>query len=82
MYHVDMGGQPGGPFNIGQIQQGVASGQVTAQTLVWANGMAAWAAAGTVPELAALFNVPPPMPGAGAPPPMPPTPPAPAAPPA
>lgn len=82
MYHVDMGGQPGGPFNIAQIQQGVASGQVTAQTLVWANGMAAWAAAGTVPELAGLFNVPPPMPGAGAPPPMPPTPPAPTEPPA
>jgi hypothetical protein len=78
-----MGGQPGGPFSVAQVQQGVASGQVTAQTLVWANGMAAWAAAGTVPELAGLFNVPPPMPGAGGPPPMPPTsPPAPPAAPA
>jgi membrane protease subunit (stomatin/prohibitin family) len=82
MYHVDIGGQPGGPFSVAQIQQGVTSGEVTAQTLVWTSGMPTWAAAGTVPELAGLFDVPPPMPGAGDPPPMPPSPPAPPADPA
>ncbi len=71
MYHVDQGGAPSGPFNVAQLQHGVSTGQVTATTLVWANGMAAWAQAGTVPELAAIFNTPPPMPAA-TPPPMPP----------
>lgn len=79
LYHVDQGGQPGGPYSVAQIQQGVAAGQVTAQTLVWTNGMAAWAPAGQVPALAALFTAPPPMPGAATPPPMPPAPPAPPA---
>jgi membrane protease subunit (stomatin/prohibitin family) len=78
MYHVDQNGQPGGPYSVAQIQQGVAAGQVTAQTLVWTNGMAAWTPAGQVPALASLFSAPPPIPGAGTPPPMPPAPPAPA----
>ena len=73
MYHVDQNGQPGGPYSVAQIQQGVAAGQVNAQTLVWTNGMAAWTPAGQVPALAALFNAPPPIPG-GTPPPMPPAP--------
>lgn len=74
LFHVDMGGQPGGPYSVAQVQAGVASGQVTPATLVWATGMAAWTPAGTVPALASLFATPPPMPGAGggggAPPPM------------
>ena len=36
--------------------------QVTGQTLVWAQGMAGWAPAQTVPELQAMFATPPPMP--------------------
>ena len=79
MYHVDQNGHPGGPYSVAQIQQGVAAGQVTAQTLVWTNGMAAWTPAGQVPALASLFAAPPPIPGAGTPPPMPPAPPAPPA---
>lgn len=79
VYHVDQNGQPAGPYNVTQIQQGVAAGQVTAQTLVWTAGMAAWTPAGQVPALAALFTAPPPIPGAATPPPVPPTPPAPPA---
>ncbi|HWL43446.1 MAG TPA: SPFH domain-containing protein [Ilumatobacter sp.] len=82
MYHVDQNGQPGGPYTFAQLQQGVASGQVTAQSLVWTGTMAHWTQAGQVPALAALFNTPPPIPGAGTPPPVPPTPPPPPAPPA
>ncbi len=67
LFHVDMNGQPGGPFNVQQIQAGIANGQVTPATLVWSAGMAAWAPADTVPALQALFSTPPPMP-----PPMPP----------
>ena len=74
-FHVDLGGQPGGPYTVQQLQAAAAQGQVTAQTLVWAAGMASWQPAGTVPALQPLFAAPPPLPGAGAPPPAPPTPP-------
>jgi len=75
MFHVDHGGNPGGPYNMAQMQQGIQGGQVTGQTLVWSQGMAAWAPAQTVPELQALFATPPPMPPtAPTPPPVPPTP--------
>src|SRR4051794_8942061 len=74
MFHVDMGnGQSGGPFNLGQLQAGLANGQIGATTLVWSQGMAAWAPANPVPALQALFATPPPMP----PPPPPSAPPAP-----
>ena len=77
MFHVDHGGQAGGPYNMAQMQSGIQNGQVTGQTLVWAEGMAGWAAAQTVPELQAMFSTPPPMPPSSpTPPPVPPTPPA------
>mgnify|MGYP000377279741 CR=1 FL=1 len=73
LFHVDMGnGQSGGPFSVAQVQAGIANGQVTPATLVWAPGMAAWSPANTVPALQALFATPPPM----SPPPPPPAPPA------
>jgi hypothetical protein len=69
MFHVDMGGgQSGGPYNMQQVQAGIANGQVTPTTLVWSQGMAGWAPANTVPALQSLFATPPPMP-----PPMPPS---------
>ncbi len=82
-FHVEMGGQSQGPFTVAQIQSGIANGQVTATSLVWTNGMAAWAAASTVPALQPLFAAPPPLPpappagdGGVAVPPQPPAPPA------
>ena len=82
-FHVEIGGQAQGPFTVAQIQSGVANGQVTPESLVWAAGMAGWVAASTVPAHQALFQAPPPLPPAAAPP-APPAPPpaAPAAPPA
>jgi membrane protease subunit (stomatin/prohibitin family) len=75
MFHVDHGGNAGGPYNAAQMQQGIHSGQVTGQTLVWAQGMAAWSPAQSVPELQAMFAAPPPMPPTNpTPPPVPPTP--------
>ncbi len=75
MFHVDHGGNPGGPYNMAQMQQGIQSGQVTGTTLVWAEGMAAWGPAQAVPELQAMFSAPPPMPPTNpTPPPVPPTP--------
>ncbi|MDZ7675695.1 MAG: SPFH domain-containing protein [Acidimicrobiales bacterium] len=74
LYHVESGGQSTGPYTIQQLQAGVANGQMNQQTLVWTNGMAQWAQAGTVPALASLFAAPPPPPpppagGDGPPPP-------------
>ncbi|MCU1353969.1 MAG: hypothetical protein JWM05_3178, partial [Acidimicrobiales bacterium] len=68
-FHVDMNGQPGGPFTVAQIQAGAANGQVLPTSLVWATGMAGWVPANTVPALAPIFATPPPLPGAGALPP-------------
>lgn len=61
-FHIDNGGQPAGPFTIAQLQAAAASGQFTASTLVWNQGMAGWAPAGTVPALSGLFSTPPPLP--------------------
>ncbi len=74
MFHVDAGGQPGGPFNLAQMQSGVQGGQVLPTTLVWSTGMAGWSEAQTVPALQPFFAAPPPLPPAAqAPPPMPPS---------
>jgi hypothetical protein len=65
-FHVALGGQQAGPFDLPTLQQYVQAGQLTKDTLVWKEGMANWTAAGQVPELANLF-------GGAAPPPLPPT---------
>lgn len=70
-YMVGVNGQQAGPFNWQQLQQLVQQGQLTQQTYVWKQGMAQWASAGQVSELAPLFQnqapgmpgVPPVMPG-------------------
>ena len=68
MFHVYLNNQQAGPFDIMAIQQMVQSGQITATTQVWTQGMPQWAQAQTVPELSQLFQTPPPM--GGTPPPM------------
>ncbi|MBO7652493.1 MAG: SPFH domain-containing protein, partial [Bacteroidales bacterium] len=63
-YFVAVNGQQSGPFDMNALSSMVANGQLTKDTLVWKQGMPAWAAAGTVQELSSLFGaVPPPMPG-------------------
>jgi membrane protease subunit (stomatin/prohibitin family) len=62
---VAVNGQQTGPFDLAVLQQMARSGQLSRDSLVWKQGMAAWAAAGQVPELAAVFDaVPPPVPPA------------------
>lgn len=62
-YHVAVNGQATGPFDISVLAQMAAVGQLTAGSLVWKNGMAQWAKAGTVDELKNLFaNAMPPIP--------------------
>ena len=63
LYHVAQGQAQTGPFDMAALQQQVAAGTINRNTLVWKAGMAAWAKAGDLPDLAPLFsNVPPPLP--------------------
>lgn len=68
-------GQQYGPYDYNTLKQFITTGQLTAQTLVWQQGMTAWTAAGEVKELQALFAPTPPSmpPIPGGMPPMPPT---------
>ena len=68
-YNVAVNGQTLGPFDLNMLAQMAQSGQLTQQSQVWKQGMSAWAAAGTVQELAGLFA---PAGTTGAPPPPPP----------
>ncbi len=62
-YHVAVNGQATGPFDLSVLTQMAAAGQLTADSLVWKNGMAQWVKAGTVDELKNLFaNAMPPIP--------------------
>ncbi len=62
-FYVAVNGQQTGPFGEQQLTQMIQSNQLTKDTLIWKNGMAAWTAAGQVPEVSKLFApVPPPLP--------------------
>lgn len=62
-FHAIINGQQSGPFNEQTLMQMVQQGSLTKETMVWKQGMAAWAAASTVPEFNNLFGaVPPPPP--------------------
>jgi membrane protease subunit (stomatin/prohibitin family) len=63
-YHIVINGQNAGPFDMVQLQQLLAQGQLTPNVHVWKQGMANWEMAGNVAELAPLFAqaVPPPPP--------------------
>ena len=61
-YHIAVNGQATGPFDIATLTQMANTGQITADSLVWKNGMAEWAKAETVDELKAMFVVAPPIP--------------------
>lgn len=61
-YHIAINGQNAGPFNMGQLQQMVAGGQLNANVHVWKQGMANWELAGNVAELSPLFAQPAPPP--------------------
>jgi membrane protease subunit (stomatin/prohibitin family) len=62
-FFVGVNGTQQGPFDVATLAAKIRSGEITRATLVWKNGMAAWAAADTVAELQSLFgSVPPPLP--------------------
>jgi RDD family/GYF domain 2 len=61
-YYAGPNNQPLGPVPREQLLSMIGAGQMGPVTLVWRNGMAAWAAASSQPELAAAFSGPPVMP--------------------
>ncbi|MDK2972416.1 MAG: hypothetical protein PWP23_2171 [Candidatus Sumerlaeota bacterium] len=62
-WFAGIGGQSAGPLDAAALQAQVSAGNVTRETLVWRQGMAAWTKAADVPELAPLFgSAPPPLP--------------------
>ena len=66
--YLFIGGQQYGPYDYQTLRQFVPTGQLTPQTMVWQQGMPAWAPASQVPELQGLFApvaspATPPMPG-------------------
>ncbi|MCH5311146.1 MAG: DUF4339 domain-containing protein [Prevotella sp.] len=77
--YLHIGGQNYGPYDYKTCKSLVQNGQLTSQTLVWQEGMAAWQAAGEVAELKSLFvpipdpNMPPVPPTPSSMPSMPPT---------
>lgn len=57
-------GQQQGPYPEARLRQFIAAGTVTAETLVWTEGMANWQKAGEIPGLLAGASGPPAVPGA------------------
>jgi len=65
-YHVAVDGKAEGPYNLDQLKNLVLTGKLTAETLVWKQGMQEWEKAGDQQDLASVFNagaVPPPISG-------------------
>jgi hypothetical protein len=62
MWYLGANDQAIGPLAWPQILEALASGQITASTLVWTAGFTGWLAAAQVPPLAAHFGPPPPPP--------------------
>ena len=64
-WFAGIGGKQEGPFDTAALGQKVAAGVIARDTLVWKQGMAGWAKASEVAELAEFFaSVPPPFPPA------------------
>jgi GYF domain 2 len=60
-------GQQQGPYPEAQLRQFIATGTVTAETLIWSEGMAGWQKAGEIPGLFSGGSGPPPISQPGGP---------------
>ncbi|GAB4279620.1 MAG: SPFH domain-containing protein [Candidatus Rifleibacteriota bacterium] len=61
-WHIAVNGQTQGPFGPADLQNMVANGQLTPDTMVWTAGQNGWIKASEAPGLANLFNQAPPPP--------------------
>ncbi len=62
VYYVAVNGSPTGPFEFTVLSQMANDGRLSAESLVWKNGMAQWEKAGGMEALKALFPIIPPVP--------------------
>lgn len=62
LFFVAINGKQTGPYDHHRIIQMAQSGQIRPENLVWKQGMANWATADQIDELAGLFMAPPPLP--------------------
>ena len=65
-WYTGIGGRQDGPYSDEQLRALIASGRVTADTLVWATGMENWTKAGAIPGLIGNAQRPPPIPSPSA----------------
>ncbi|MEZ5003011.1 MAG: SPFH domain-containing protein [Chitinophagales bacterium] len=64
-YYVAKDGQSTGPFDIALIKDGIQTGAIQPESLIWKTGLVNWMPAASLTELSAAFNtMPPPIPGA------------------
>ena len=62
-FHAVINGAQAGPFDMNTIKEMISTNQLTKETLVWREGMAAWSSAESITELKSAFgSVPPPLP--------------------
>jgi membrane protease subunit (stomatin/prohibitin family) len=61
-WYIAAAGKSQGPFTPEQLVRAISSGEVTPQTNVWTQGMAAWQPAGQIAQLAGHFGASPPPP--------------------
>jgi hypothetical protein len=65
-WFIGVNGQQLGPFDQAGLAAQAPSGALTRETLIWAEGLAGWTAAGQVAEIGSVFAaVPPPLPPQG-----------------
>lgn len=65
-WYLGLNGQQAGPFDDAGLAAQASSGTLTADTLVWKNGMSGWEPASSVPDVARhLGATPPPLPPQG-----------------
>jgi hypothetical protein len=55
-FFIGVDGKTQGPFDLAALAQRAKDGVLRADTLVWREGMAAWAAASQVPDVATLLG--------------------------
>ena len=62
-YYVAVNGQQQGPFEMNAMVSYIQNGQITTDTMVWKQGMPAWAKASSLMDFCNLFGAcPPPLP--------------------
>lgn len=64
-WYTAIGGRQAGPYSDEQLRALIASGRVTADTLVWCTGMENWTEAEAIPGLIGNAQRPPPIPSPG-----------------